>query len=331
VKTAIIFLLGAVYLISILLEAASQRYSLAELKRRSRGSHDVADKKIYQMVSYGQSLQLLIWIFSSVSLAALVIITAGISKVLAVLLVLVAMWLAVAGRSGQLDKTSWRVAASIAPAASWILAHLQPILNKFHRAVPGKDSHSRLYEKEDLVEALHRQAQQHDNRIDESDLALAKNALTFANKKVSDVMKDAKYVSPDDDIGPHLMDELHASGTKYYPVVEDKKQKPPKIIALLYLNDLINHPDAGRVAEVMKRSVHFIDDEQNLYQALEQMTDQQTHMLIVRNNFEEVAGVLSLEDILTHLLGKKEQVAEFVEPEPETEPIAEPVIEQLPE
>ena len=49
----------------------------------------------------------------------------------------------------------------------------------------------------------------------------------------------------------------------------------------------------------------FINEDSNLRQALSAFLKTHHHLLIVVNSFEEMVGVLSLEDVLEQILGKQ--------------------------
>jgi Mg2+/Co2+ transporter CorB len=54
----------------------------------------------------------------------------------------------------------------------------------------------------------------------------------------------------------------------------------------------------------MHKSVEYINDSQNLYEALAAFLKVQTHMFIVVNNFGEIVGTLTLDKVLEQILGK---------------------------
>jgi CBS domain containing-hemolysin-like protein len=118
--------------------------------------------------------------------------------------------------------------------------------------------------------------------------------------------RKVKLVSAGDTIGPLLMDELHSSGFSRFPVVKDSaKTAAPEIVGTLYLNVLIGQQDKGKVKDLAKRDVFFINEESNLRQALAAFLKTHHHLLIVVNSFEEMAGVLSIEDVLEQIIGNQ--------------------------
>jgi CBS domain containing-hemolysin-like protein len=167
-----------------------------------------------------------------------------------------------------------------------------------------------LYEKEDLVEFLKNQARQADNRITQSDLRTANYALAFADKTVGQIMtpkNKIKWVAGSDPIGPMVMDELHKSGQTRFPVVKEaSKSANPDVIGVLYLNDLLDKLETnGRIRDIMHSGVSYINEAQTLNEAAETFLKSGQLLLVVLNNFDEVAGTISLEDVLGQVFGKK--------------------------
>jgi CBS domain containing-hemolysin-like protein len=51
--------------------------------------------------------------------------------------------------------------------------------------------------------------------------------------------------------------------------------------------------------------VHYINEADDLHAALDAFNKTRAPLLVVVNNFEEVAGVLTLDDVLSLILGRK--------------------------
>jgi CBS domain containing-hemolysin-like protein len=186
---------------------------------------------------------------------------------------------------------------------------LHPVLGRLTRQKkPVLMEHSHIYEKEDLLELLERQKRQADNRLSQDELNLTHGALTFGDKKVSDIMvprKKVRMVSASEPIGPLLMDELHKSGLKRFPVVREiSRSNCPEIIGMVELNDLVEHAAKGKVKDLMKPEAVYVNEDQNLRQALAAFLKNQTHVLMVKNNFEEFVGTLAIEDLMEQILGQ---------------------------
>ena len=55
----------------------------------------------------------------------------------------------------------------------------------------------------------------------------------------------------------------------------------------------------------MQGGVSFINEDQTLHDGLTAFLKTRHHLLVVVNNFEEITGVISLEDVLHQILGRK--------------------------
>jgi CBS domain containing-hemolysin-like protein len=312
VKVLIVAALVIVFLCSVLLDKACRTVSVKELKRRARGGKDVNTSSIYKLVSHGESLMLFLWLTGGISGAFLLIKLVQYSTALAVVAVLIVTWLLLSDRPLNTKGPLWNLAGVISMPALKIVSFLHPILVRFAKLFSKLRPihvHTGLYDKDDLLDLVNTQNRQIDNRIPEEDLKIAFGSLTFGDKLVRDVMtpkREIKFVAATDAVGPLLMDELHKNGHSRFPVVEaPTKEANPKIVGTLYLKDLLDHTDRGRVKDVMRKGANFIDESQNLREALNAFLKTQHHLLIVVNNFEEIAGVISLEDVMEQILGTK--------------------------
>jgi CBS domain containing-hemolysin-like protein len=312
VKTLIFVVLGIIFLSCVLLDKACRTVSVKELRRRARGGKNTNTSTIYKLVAHGESLKLFLWLAGGVSGAILFVNLALYSTVLAVFAFLFAAWLVLGDRPLNTNGPLWNLAGIISVPTLKIVGLLHPVLVRiaklFSKLRPVR-IHTGLYDKDDILELVNAQNRQIDNRIPEEDLKIAFGALTFGDKAVRDIMtprREIKFVAATDAVGPLLMDELHTSGFSRFPVTDaPTKEANPRIVGTLYLKDLLDHPDRGRVKDVMRKGANFINEAQNLREALNAFLKTQHHLLIVVNNFEEIAGVISLEDIMEQILGSK--------------------------
>lgn len=279
-----------------------------ELKRRAR-SGDKRAQALFRVCTYERSLDVLLWLAGTASAAIMVIWSARTSWWLAVMVMAVSAWLLVWARF-----TAWgwagAAAAFAAPYYAAVLSFLEPALSPLAKFLaPDISIHTGMYEKKDLQELLISQNRQQDNRISESDLKIAYNALEFGQKTVGQVMtplRQVKMVGANENIGPLLMDELHKSGFSRFPVVKDtSKSAAPQIVGTLHLNSLIGYEGNGKVKDLAENKVYFINEDSTLDQALSGFLKTHHHLMVVVNSFEETVGVLALEDVIEQILGKQ--------------------------
>lgn len=301
-------LFAGITLLAIGLQRTYYHYPIKELRRRARHGDPLA-QLLYKPVSYGVSLQILLWFIVIVSAAlAFVLLARALDAWLAVMLVAFLVWLGFLWiPSSRLTAVSTYLASWITPAINWLLNYLHGPLEwignfiREHRHINVRTS---LYEKEDLIELLERQRNVPENRILEADIDLVQNALRFGDRQVKDVyvpFRAVTLVDANETIGPKLMDDLYKSGYSRFPVYEDSTTN---IVAVLYMKDLVQKKSGGQVRDVMRKEVFYVHEEFTLRQALQAFLKTKHHLFIVVNSFEEVVGIITIEDLLEQVIGK---------------------------
>jgi CBS domain containing-hemolysin-like protein len=297
----------AVMLLAIVCNKIFQHLPVKEVRRLAR-QKDPSSQAIYQAVAYGNSLQTLLWIIIMLAAAgSFVLFAQALPAGLAFLFILLLLWLGFmwlpSSRPGSISK---RLATSMAPAIGWLLRYLNTPLEFLSRLIHSKYSHgfhTGLYDREDLLALINWQKEQADNRIPVDELTMAEQALTFATKKVSEIAVPRRVVTTvqyDDMIGPVLMNELHKSGHSRFPVLEGK---PERIIGILHIEDLLNIEHGGRVSSVMRKPVVYVHEDFVLGQVLHAFFKTYNHLFIVVNEFEEFVGIITIEDIISQIIG----------------------------
>ncbi len=305
----LIVALTIVFLSAVILDKALKQFPLKELRRRARVQDKVA-AKLYKLAAYGPSARLVLRLVVLISAAAIILVAARQNwwlGAIAAMTVIKIVWL-----DWRLVTDSRLVLLSgsySAPVYSFFASLAQPLSDRFHSR-NSPQNHTKIYEKDDLVELLKLQGRQVDNRIAEGDLKLAAQALSFKDKKVSDVMVPArkvKWVAGKESIGPMVMDELHKTNQIRFPVVDEVvKSGNPKVLGALYLDDLLKHlEDKGKLRDIMHPGAAYINESCNLETALHAFLQSGIYLLTVVNNFEEVVGILSVDDVIEKLMGAK--------------------------
>lgn len=311
-KTLLSLLLIAVLVKAILLYKTINALPLNELRRRARANKSKQDQAIYKLASYHSSLSIFIWLAAGVSGGVLIVMLAKSNWWLGLCFVLLLGWMLFSPRFNiKPGGRIWHLAGLVATPAAMVLSFLHPAISSLTK-FSHTSSHvsTGLFESEDLLELLDKQAWQVDNRIDERELKIAKGALSFVHKTASQVMtpiSTVKWLSTSDLISPKLMDELHKTGQSRFPVVKGSvKSSSPEIVGSLYIKDLLNNLDKNSpISGLMSQGSSFINESHTLYQALDGLLKSKQYLLIVINNFEEITGVLTLEDVLEQILGEK--------------------------
>jgi len=302
--------LTVIFLAALVLYKTVHSLPAKELKRRSR-IHDKNARGIYKVAAYGQSLNILLIIIGFAGAAATIGMVGYVNGWAAIGLLAVFSYLTIGWKaSSNTRRWNWTISRLISPVVAFILNITQPILSKLVRSGSATAlAPSQVYEKEDLLEFLKAQSVKTDNRISEDELKMAFNALTFGDKKVTDIitpLRQVKLVADTEMAGPMLTDELYKTGFSRFPVVREGTTRTanPTVIGTLYLRDLIGYEGSDRVRDLMDRKVFYINETQSLRDALAAFLKTHHHLFIVVNNFEEVVGVLSIEDVIEQILGE---------------------------
>lgn len=308
-RLVLYLLLALVLANAIIIDKARNILPAKELRRRARSGHDKSAAAFYRLAAYEPTLSVLLWIKGSVAAALLFVLLVGNYWLLALVFAGLLGWLVRGWQVHAVKSWVWAYSAAVSPSIAWLMARLQPLLAVLVSRKPRRLGWpTKLYEKEDLLDLLQAQLSQADNRIPEAELKMAANAITFGDKKVGDAMtplRKMRVVREDEQIGPLLMDELHKTGFSRFPVTSTGgSQAQPQIIGTLFLRDIIGHEGHSRVRELMHKKAFFINESQSLRDALNAFIKNHHHLFIVVNNFEEIVGVITIEDVLEQIVGR---------------------------
>lgn len=135
------------------------------------------------------------------------------------------------------------------------------------------------------------------------------HVLKFDERVVSDVMTPRSVVETikkSEILGPLVLDDLHKTGHSRFPVIEGDIDH---VVGILYLRDLLtldtNRKHTSLAESAMSKNAFYIHQEQSLGHALAAFLKTHHHLFIVVNEFRETVGILTLEDTIETLLGKK--------------------------
>lgn len=301
-------LLSAFLLYGIVLLKTYRKASAKELKRQARGGDKLADA-LYKVVGYGASLDIVLWFVIGLSAALLFALFAqNMPFWLSVFGIASIIWFGFAWLPSTHGTQFGReLARYTAGPLHAIINTLYPLLSRIERFI-GKyrpiTVHTGLYTKDDLLDLLKQQKGQLDNRVSKEDLLIAQHSLTFGEKQVRDVMTPRRVmatVAGSETISPIVMEELHKTGHSRFPVYEDRKDN---FVGLLYMRDMVKKRTSGKVKDLMEKKVYYVHDEDQLTDVLQVFIKTHHHLFLVVNSFEEVVGLITMEDILEQVVGK---------------------------
>ncbi len=280
-------------------------YPLYELRRQSQRGDEFANR-IYGAVSFGDSLRSLLWsLITFGSALSFVLFSRQTSVLLSLFIVIAALWLSGSWLPNtRVTRTGAKLTFAITPAFIWILDYLNPILSRSSRLASKRylDTHTGIFEREDLERLITKQQQQPDNRLELEELEIAGRALRFSDIKVSKIMSqhnDIRTIKADDTIGPILIDELHKSGQEA-AFVRDKPKG--EIIGLLEISKLNIHT-SGLVRDAMDSNIYYVHQNDSLAEALHAQYLTNRPIFMVVDDDQKTVGVITIKLILEQLIG----------------------------
>ena len=136
---------------------------------------------------------------------------------------------------------------------------------------------------------------------------LIMNGLSFQDQLVSSIMTPRTVIDTikhGEFLGPLTLDELHKKGHSRLPVI---KEDIDHVIGILHLQSLLALDIKRSVTaeKAMEQKVHYIRQDQTLQHALAAFLRTRHHMFIVVNEFRETVGLITLEDTMEALLGRR--------------------------
>lgn len=175
---------------------------------------------------------------------------------------------------------------------------------RFFRTVPqtgGGDTY--IASREELLHTV----EQLPMVLSKDEQKLIRHGLEFSSIAVESVMTPRSVVDTikhDELLGPLILDELHQTGHSRFPVIEGDIDH---IVGILYIHTLLQLHDkkTHRASQLMTTPVHYIHQNQTLDHALAAFLRTHHHLFVVVNEYRETVGILTLEDTIEALLGRK--------------------------
>ncbi len=212
-----------------------------------------------------------------------------------------------------LKKNGLTFGARLSPYIMFYLKLMSPLSRTIGRLLDktvGRDTPD-IYSTDELVKILEEHEKSDDSDIEADEIAIVRNAINFGDKLVHDVMTPKSVVTAidqDETLSPQVLKELHESGHSRFPVYEENLDT---IVGILYLRDLVDtNKHSKTVRQAMAHDVYFVNESQALDHALNAFIHTKRHLFVVINEFKEVTGIITIEDIIEEIMGR-EIVDEF--------------------
>ena len=291
----------------ILLIRSFEYMSIPELKRQARkGNPDAL--KVYPVRAYGVQLWILMWAILGFMTSCIVILLDSLLGPFWTILINVPLIIVIHSILPwtRRPKPSLHMAAIVSPYVERVLRFLFPILKWFEKWV-GRwiqpEPMLLIQSKDELIEILHHNAEEFDH-VNKDELKIAENALIFGEKLIGDVMtplNTVHFVAEEELLTPVVLGELHDSGHSRFPVFQGSNQN---VIGTLFIRDALRVKTPKAAKDIMRHDVYYINEQQTLEHALRAFIKTKHHMFIVVNEFEDVVGILSVEDVVEQIVGK---------------------------
>lgn len=137
---------------------------------------------------------------------------------------------------------------------------------------------------------------------------LIMRGLEFNTRQVNEIMTPRGVIdtiSKKELLGPLVLDGLHKTGHSRFPVTDGDVDH---IVGVLHIQDLLildAKQRSSTVEKAMEARVFYVREDQTLDHALAAFLRTRHHLFVVVNEFRETVGILSLEDVIEALLGRK--------------------------
>lgn len=202
------------------------------------------------------------------------------------------------------NKLSVRIYTHYEPAYLDVVENMRPFFNVVHAvSVP----HVEPYHRFDSKEELQRLISQSGDVLTDDEKLLINRGLSFNDQKVEEIMTPKsmiKTVKKDEFLGPLVLSEMHNIGHSRLPVIDEDIDH---IVGVLHLNDLLSLDQrrSATAEKTMEPKVFYIRHDDNLEHALAAFIESRHHLFIVINEYRETVGLLTLEDVMEALIGRK--------------------------
>lgn len=305
---AFLIIIAVIIFVCLVLAAAMHpirpQYSLAELKRRSKKSEQFALELDRYELHAG-----VVTVLRSVRAILVVILTClfigGFGWFLGVVLALVAALLyPIIARTKVLKKAAKSIYDALEHKLLDFVAKFERVITAFREPTTNiHEAPHELYSREELSELIERSK----TIIGENERKLLSSALSFPDKTISSIMTPRgviDFIKDSEFLGPLVLDELHALGHSRLPVIAEDLDH---VVGVLHLRDMLSLDvkHSTTVEKAMEKKVFYIRDDDTLEHALSAFLRTRHHLFIVINANRETVGLITLEDVMESLIGRK--------------------------
>ena len=158
---------------------------------------------------------------------------------------------------------------------------------------------------EDVTEVL--ESSLSSDIIDEVAFSIAENAIKLRATSVKEIMipKVEMVNIYIDDSSEKLLENVIESGHSRYPVINEKKKKVEGILLAKDLLPLLSLNEEVNLDSIM-RDAKVVPETKRADSLLEEFKKDKSHLAVVIDEYGEICGLVTIEDILEELVGEIE-------------------------
>ena len=158
---------------------------------------------------------------------------------------------------------------------------------------------------EDVTEVL--ESSLSSDIIDEVAFSIAENAIKLRATSVKEIMipKVEMVNIYIDDSSKKLLETVIESGHSRYPVINEKKKKVEGILLAKDLLPLLSINEEVNLDSIM-RDAKVVPETKRADSLLEEFKKDKSHLAVVIDEYGEICGLVTIEDILEELVGEIE-------------------------
>lgn len=168
------------------------------------------------------------------------------------------------------------------------------------------DEMATVYSKRELMKIVEEHEESEESDVKEDEERIIKGALTFADKKVEDVMTPETEIFSlpfSQKIDKENLEKIVKSGYSRIPVY---KGKLDNIVGILYIKKLVGDKYLNkRVGQVCEKDVLFVNEDKSLGDVFNSFLETKNHLFVVMDEFGVISGVVTIEDILEEIIGSE--------------------------
>jgi metal transporter CNNM len=163
-----------------------------------------------------------------------------------------------------------------------------------------------MFSKSELMSVIEEHEDSQHSDIDEDEERILKGALTFSDKLVDEVMTPIGVVGAmieNEKLTDRVLGRIRKSGFSRLPVFDVERKE---VVGIVYLRDLVGRQLANKtVKQIAQKEVVFVHEHEYLDVVFNRFLKMRKHLFVVLNEFDDVTGIITVEDILEEIVGSE--------------------------